>query len=162
MKRRMGQYVEPMDQFEIPTILQLAKKAFVLGEVPVGAIVIGKSGQIVGRGYNLSHKYKSVLEHAELRALKQAFKKIGDWRLDECTLVVNLEPCLMCLGAISNARIKKVIYFLADPQFGSVESKFSGKQLQKLFPKLIIEKLGDNGATKELMQAFFKNLRAKS
>lgn len=140
-------------------VARLAHKAFVLDEVPVGVVVLNKSGEVIGRGYNLAHKHKNVLEHAETRALKQAFRKIGDWRLDDCTLVVNLEPCLMCLGAIANARIKKVIYFLADPQFGSVESKLTKKQLQKLFPKLTIEKVDDNGATKELMQSFFKKLR---
>jgi len=151
-----------MDQSNISIITQLAQRAFVLGEIPVGAVVIDKSGKIIGRGHNLSYESKNVLEHAELRALKQAFKKIGDWRLDNCTLVVNLEPCLMCLGAITNARIKKVIYFLPDPQFGSVASKLTKPQLQKLFPKLTIEKVSDDGATKELMQAFFKKLRSKS
>ncbi len=150
-----------MGQHNISTIVQLAQKAFVIGEIPVGAIVLDKSGKIIGKGYNLSHKARSVLEHAELRALKQAFKKMGDWRLDNCVLIVNLEPCLMCLGAIANARIKKVIYFLPDPQFGSVESKLTKKQLQKLFPKLTIEKISDNGATKELMQKFFKKLRSR-
>ncbi|MFA5967475.1 MAG: nucleoside deaminase [Patescibacteria group bacterium] len=129
--------------------------------MPVGAIVIDKSGQIIGRGYNLAHAKKDVTEHAEIRALRQAFKKTGDWRLDDCQLIVNLEPCLMCLGAIANARIKEVSYFLADPQFGSVESRLTKKQLTKLFPKLIIKKINDAGETKQLLQDFFKELRIK-
>ncbi|MFH0912637.1 MAG: nucleoside deaminase [Patescibacteria group bacterium] len=139
---------------------ELARRAFQKKEIPVGAIVVDKSGQIIGRGYNLSHSKKDVTEHAEIRALKQAFKKRGDWRLDGCTLVVNLEPCLMCLGAITNARIKEIIYFLADPEFGSVESRFTKKQLTKLFPRLIIKKVKDTGETKQLMQNFFKELRS--
>ncbi len=140
-------------------VFKLAQKAFQKKEIPVGAIVVDKSGQIIGRGYNLAHTKKDAVEHAEVRALKQAFKKMGDWRLGGCTLVVNLEPCLMCLGAIINARIKEVIYFLADPQFGSVESRLTQKQLAKLFPKLAIKKVGDAGETKKLMQQFFNKLR---
>ena len=143
------------------SVLALAKKAFQKKEIPVGAIVVDKTGRIIGRGYNLSHAKKSVLEHAEIRALRQAFKKIGDWRLDGCKLIVNLEPCLMCLGAITNARVSKLEYFLADPQFGSVESKLTKKQLVKLFPKLVIKKLDDAGETKQLIQEFFTQLRKK-
>ena len=140
----------------------LAHQAFRKKEIPVGAIVVNKSGQIIGRGYNLSHSKKDVTEHAEIRALKQAFKKVGDWRLEGCKLIVNLEPCLMCLGAIANARIKEVIYFLADPQFGSAESRLTKKQLAKLFPRLTIKKIDDAGETKKLMQQFFQNLRSES
>ena len=142
-------------------VFQLANKAFQKKEIPVGALVVDKSGQIIGRGYNLSHAKRDVVEHAEIRALRQAFKKTGDWRLDGCKLIVNLEPCLMCLGAIANARIKEVTYFLADPQFGSVESRLTKKQLAKLFPKLTIKKINDTGATKKLMQQFFQQLRTK-
>lgn len=140
-------------------VQRLARRAFAKKEIPVGAIVVDKTGQIIGRGYNLSHSKKDVVEHAEIRALKQAFRKTGDWRLDGCQLIVNLEPCLMCLGAIANARIKEIIYFLADPQFGSVESRLTKKQLVKLFPKLTIKKVKDAGETKRLMQDFFKELR---
>jgi len=139
----------------------LARRAFIRKEIPVGAIVVNKAGQIIGRGYNLSHAKKDVTEHAEIRALKQAFKKTSDWRLDGCKLIVNLEPCLMCLGAIANARVADIVYFLADPQFGSVESRFTQKQLVKLFPKLTMKKIGDAGETKKLMQQFFQKLRSK-
>ena len=142
-------------------VRRLAHRAFAKKEIPVGAVVVSKAGQIIGRGYNLSHSKKDVVEHAEIRALKQAFRKVGDWRLDGCTLVVNLEPCLMCLGAMTNARISKVVYFLADPQFGSVESRFTKKQLPKLFPKLTIRKINDAGETKKLIRAFFAALRKK-
>lgn len=150
--------MKPSDKYQ-SEVLTLAQKAFQKKEIPVGAIVVDKSGQIIGRGYNLSHAKKDVVEHAEIRALKQAFKKTGDWRLDGCTLIVNLEPCLMCLGAIANARVGEVVYYLADPQFGSVESRFTKKQLAKLFPRLIINKETDTGETKVLLQAFFKKLR---
>jgi tRNA(adenine34) deaminase len=152
--------MEDNEQYQ-KIVLDLASKAFAKKEIPVGAIVIDKEGNIIGRGYNLSHGKKSVIEHAEIRALQQAFKKTGDWRLDGCKLIVNLEPCLMCLGAIAHSRIDEVIYYLADAQFGSVESRFTKKQLQKLFPKLKITKVDDQGITKELMQKFFGELRKK-
>ena len=151
-------YFDYMDKKYIEAVYKLSRKAFSKKEIPVGAIVVDRSGQIIGRGYNLSHAKKDVTEHAEIRALKQAFKKTGDWRLDGCQLIVNLEPCLMCLGAIANARVKEVTYFLADPQFGSVESRLTKKQLTKLFPKLTIKKVNDAGETKELMQEFFQQL----
>ncbi len=140
-------------------ISDLSQKAFRKKEMPVGAIIIDKLGNIVAEGYNLTHSYKDSCQHAETRALKQAFNKLDDWRLNNHTLIVNLEPCLMCLGAIDNARIKKVIYFLENPLFGSVVSKLSKSQLKKLFPKLIIEKVDDKNETKLLLQKFFKNLR---
>jgi len=143
-------------------VLALAQKAFQKKEIPVGAIVVDKTGQIISRGYNLSHTKKDAIEHAEIRALKAAFKTTGDWRLDGCKLIVNLEPCLMCLGAIANARVQEVAYYLPDPQFGSVESRFTKKQLAKLFPRLIIKKEIDTGETKVLLQAFFKELRTKN
>jgi len=150
-----------MDKLTIEIVAKLAQAAFAKGEVPVGAVVLDKDGNIIGRGYNRIHGRKDATEHAEIRAIKQAARHLGDWRLEECQLVVNLEPCLMCLGAIANSRIKQVNYFLADPAFGSVESKLTSAQLKKLFPKLIIKKVADEGVTKTLLQQFFKQLRQK-
>ena len=150
-----------MQEKYIKKIVQLARKAFKRKEIPIGAIIIDKKGIIIGEGYNLTHSSKDSTQHAEIRALKQAFHKLNDWRLNDCTLIVNLEPCLMCLGAIANARIKKIMYFLEDPQFGSIAGKLTKSQLKKLFPKLNIEKVDDRGKTKILLQEFFKNLRKK-
>lgn len=150
-----------MEEKYVKKIASLAKKAFTKKEIPIGAIVIDKDGKIIGEGYNLTHKNKDSTKHAEIIALQKAFKKKKDWRLDGCTLMVNLEPCLMCLGAIANARLKKVVYFIDDPQFGSVASKLTKAQLKKLFPKLTIEKVADNLDTLALLQEFFKNLRSK-
>jgi len=150
-----------MEEKYIKKVASLVKKAFARKEIPIGAIVLDKDGHIIGEGYNLTHKTKDSTQHAEIIALRQAFKKKKDWRLDDCTLIVNLEPCLMCLGAIANARLKKVIYFIDDPQFGSVASKLTKSQFKKLFPKLNIEKNDDGGKTKILLQEFFKKLRRK-
>jgi len=145
----------------IKKISSLALKAFRKKEVPIGAIIIDELGNIVSEGHNLTHSYKDSCQHAEIRALKQAFKKIDDWRLDNHTLIVNLEPCLMCLGAIVNSRIEKVIFFLENPLFGSTTNKLTKTQFKKLFPKLEIEKVDDKNETKLLLQKFFKNLRKK-
>ena len=150
-----------MDKTIVNTVAKLAQSAFVKKEVPIGAVVIDAQGIIIGRGYNRIHGHKDATEHAEVRAIKQATKRLRDWRLDNCQLVVNVEPCLMCLGAIANSRIGQVTYFLADPAFGSIESRLSLAQLKKLFPKLIIKKVVDTGETKALLQQFFKQLRSK-
>ena len=88
---------------------ELAKKAFLIDEVPVGAVVVYQ-GKIIGRGYNKKVKTCNPIMHAEMIATAQASKKIGDWRLDECSLYVTLEPCPMCKGAIVESRIKRVYY----------------------------------------------------
>lgn len=88
---------------------ELAKKAFLIDEVPVGAVVVYQ-GKIIGRGYNKKVKTCNPIMHAEMIAIAQASKKIGDWRLDECSLYVTLEPCPMCKGAIVESRIKRVYY----------------------------------------------------
>ncbi len=86
-----------------------AKKALECGEVPVGAVIV-KEGKIIGRGFNKKEKTKVGTEHAEIIAIRKACKKIGDWRLNDCTLYVTLEPCLMCIGAVLETRIEKIIY----------------------------------------------------
>lgn len=150
-----------MNSKHAQAVARLAQQAANKGEVPIGAIVVDRDGQIIGRGHNLTHSHRDATEHAEIRALRSAFHKLDDWRLDGCTMIVNLEPCLMCLGAIANARLDRVVYFLPDPAFGSVESRLTKPQLKKLFPRLTIEKMPDQGETKEFLQAFFKKLRSK-
>lgn len=150
-----------MDEQTINTVAKLARMAFLKKEVPVGAVVIDSKGRIIGGGYNRMHSQKDATQHAEMLAIRAAARKLGDWRLEGCRLVVNLEPCLMCLGAIANSRIKQVTYFLADPAFGSAESRLTTAQLKKLFPKLIIKRVADAGGTKALLQQFFRQLRKK-
>lgn len=87
--------------------IALANKAKNKGEVPIGAVIV-KNGRILSQGYNRREKTKNALHHAEIIAIDKACKKLKSWRLDECELYVTLEPCPMCAGAISNARIKKV------------------------------------------------------
>lgn len=84
-----------------------AQKAYKKGEIPVGAIIV-KNGKIIGKGYNKKEKAKNAIMHAEIIAINKACKKSNDWRLNDCEMYVTLEPCLMCIGAIKEARIKKI------------------------------------------------------
>ena len=98
--------------------LALAKKAAELGEVPVGAVVVNSEGIVIADAYNLRENKKSVSAHAEIIAIEQACRKLGDWRLSGCTLYVTLEPCPMCAGAIVNSRISRVVFGAYDMQAG--------------------------------------------
>ena len=89
--------------------IELARKAAELDEVPVGAVVV-KDGEIVGEGFNRRETGKNALAHAELEAIDNACKRLGGWRLHQCEIYVTLEPCPMCAGAISNARINRLVY----------------------------------------------------
>ena len=97
------------DEKYMRAAIREAKKAYALGEVPIGCVIVFE-GKIIGRGYNRRIADKNVLSHAEINAIKKACKKMGDWRLEGCTMYITLEPCPMCAGAIVNARIPAVYY----------------------------------------------------
>lgn len=114
-----------LDEEMMLKALELAQKAFDQGEIPVGAIVVGKDGEIVGAGYNQRETKKSPLAHAEILAIEKAAQTLGEWRLSDCTLYVTLEPCPMCAGAIMNARLKRVVYGAFDEKGGACASLFN-------------------------------------
>ncbi|MCB0220735.1 MAG: tRNA adenosine(34) deaminase TadA [Chrysiogenetes bacterium] len=87
-------------------------------EVPVGSVVV-LNGEIIGRGYNLRETSHDPTSHAEIRAIRQATRRLGDWRLDGATIYITLEPCLMCMGAIKNARISRLVFGASDPKQGA-------------------------------------------
>lgn len=101
--------------------IEIAKEAGSRGEIPVGAVIV-KNGEIVGEGSNRREEKKSALSHAETEAIAAACEKLGDWRLDGCTMYVTLEPCPMCAGAIINARISTVVFGAFDHRAGSLDS----------------------------------------
>ncbi|MCA9539112.1 MAG: tRNA adenosine(34) deaminase TadA [Myxococcales bacterium] len=103
--------------------LVLARRAGASGEVPVGAVVVHE-GRIIGRGHNLRERLADPTAHAEIIALRQAAARIGHWRLCDCTLIVTLEPCPMCAGALVNARVARLVYGCSDPKGGAVESLY--------------------------------------
>jgi tRNA(adenine34) deaminase len=101
--------------------IELATQGALQGEVPVGAVVV-KDGKIVGRGYNAPILSRDPTAHAEIRALREAAKELENYRLNDCTLYVTLEPCAMCAGAIMHARIARLVYGAADPKTGACGS----------------------------------------
>lgn len=117
------------EKFMKQALLQ-AKKAKELGEVPIGCVIV-QDGKVIGRGYNRRNTDKSTLSHAEITAIRKASKKLNDWRLENCTLYVTLEPCQMCAGAIVQARVKEVVIGAMNPKAGcagSILNLFTMKQ----------------------------------
>ena len=102
--------------------LSLAKVAADKGDVPVGAIVVNEAGEILGTGQNLREQNNDPTAHAEIVALRNASEKFGSWRLDDLTLVVTLEPCVMCAGAILQSRVKRLVFAAWDEKAGAVGS----------------------------------------
>lgn len=137
-------------------ILQ-AKKAYANEETPIGCVIVYED-KIIARGYNKRNRKKNTLAHAELLAINKASRVMGDWRLEECTMYVTLEPCPMCAGAIVNARIRRVVYGASDPKagcFGSV-SDFNALPFNHK-PEIVSGVLQNECAG--LLSAFFKELR---
>jgi len=134
-----------------------ANKAFDLGEVPVGAVVV-KDDQIIARAHNLRHTQKKLEGHAEFLALLKAAEILGDWRLEGCSVYVTLEPCPMCAGALIQSRIQDLYYGASDPKAGAIQSKL---QLLDIPFNHRIEVCGGimESESKELLQTFFKQLR---
>lgn len=109
------------DERYMKEAIKQARKAYALGEVPIGCVIV-HGGKIIARGYNRRNTDKNTLAHAEITAIRKASKVIGDWRLEECTLYVTLEPCQMCAGAIVQARIPKVVMACMNPKAGCAGS----------------------------------------
>ena len=110
-----------MDEKYMREAIKQAKKAYKLGEVPIGCVIVYQD-HIIGRGYNRRNTDKNTLSHAEITAIKKASRKMGDWRLEDCTLYVTLEPCQMCAGAIVQARITEVVIGCMNPKAGCAGS----------------------------------------
>ncbi len=102
--------------------LEEARSALATADVPIGAVVVSSSGEIVGRGRNVREASNDPTGHAEVVALRSAAASLGRWRLDDCTLVVTLEPCTMCAGAAVLARVERIVFGAFDPKAGAVGS----------------------------------------
>lgn len=139
--------------------LKEAKKAYEIGEVPVGAVVV-KDGVIVGRGHNLRESEKNALCHAELIAIDEACKKLQGWRLWQCDIYVTLEPCPMCTGAIINSRIKQVVFGAYDKKAGSCASVVNLFGLPYNHKPNVIEGVLENECA-EILKQFFSELRKR-
>ena len=138
--------------------LKEAKKAYEKEEVPIGAVIV-KDGKVIARAYNLKEIKKDTTEHAEIRAIKKASKKLGAWRLSECEMYTTLEPCPMCAGAIIQARLKKIYIGAMDEKTGACGSKLNLLQDFNFDTKVDMESGILENECRELLQKFFVALR---
>ena len=138
--------------------LRQAKKASEAGDVPIGCVIVHED-KIIARGYNKRNQQKTALGHAEIVAIRKASKKLGDWRLEECTMYVTLEPCPMCAGAIVQARIPKVVIGAMNPKAGCAGSILDLLQ-EKRFNHQVDKVIGVlQEQCSQMMQDFFRELR---
>lgn len=148
------------DEYYMQEALKEASKAAKLNEVPVGCIIV-RNDEIIARSHNTRHNKKSVFDHAEIIAIKKATKKLNTWILDDVTIYVTLEPCLMCAGTIIQSRIKKLVFAASEPKHGACGSiinvfdidKYKFNHKVEIIPHVLEEE------SKKLLKDFFKNLR---
>ena len=141
--------------------IRQAKKAYALGEVPIGCVIVHE-GKIIGRGYNRRNTDKNTLSHAEITAIRKASKVIGDWRLEECTLYVTLEPCQMCAGAIVQARIPKVVMACMNPKAGCAGSILNILDMPQFNHQVEAVRGVLEEECSQMLKTFFKELRIRN
>ena len=159
----VGRKDEPVEEQEkfMREALKQAKKAYKIGEVPIGCVIV-QDGKIIARGYNRRNTDKVTLAHAEIAAIKKASKKTGDWRLEDCTMYVTLEPCQMCAGAIVQSRMKKVVIGCMNPKAGCAGSVLNLLQMQEFNHQVELERGVLEEACSEILSRFFKELRVRN
>ena len=141
--------------------LKQAKKAYSLGEVPIGCVIVYE-GKIIGRGYNRRNTDKNTLAHAEITAINRASRFIGDWRLEDCTLYVTLEPCQMCAGAIVQARIPKVVMGCMNPKAGCGGSILNLLEMPQFNHQVNVVRGVLEQQCSDMLKLFFTELRARN
>ncbi|MDI6714437.1 MAG: tRNA adenosine(34) deaminase TadA [Thermodesulfovibrio sp.] len=146
------------DIYFMKEALKEAKKAYKKGEVPVGAVVV-VDGKIISKAYNKKESINDPTAHAEILAIRKACKALDNWRLTEATLYITKEPCIMCCGAIINARLKRVVYGCDDPKGGGAVSLYSILQDARLNHQVEIKNGILEKECREILQKFFKELR---
>ena len=137
-----------------------AKKAWKLEEVPIGCVIV-YNDQIIARGYNRRNTDANTLAHAELSAIRKASKKLGDWRLEGCTMYVTLEPCQMCAGALVQSRIDKVVIGSMNPKAGCAGSVINILQMEGFNHRVDIEEGVLHEECSQMLSSFFRELRKK-
>jgi len=153
-------FTEDTDRFMFAA-LQEAEKALEDNEVPIGAVVV-KDNKIIGRGYNQVEKLKDATAHAEMIALTSASNTIGKWRLNDCSIYVTLEPCIMCTGALLASRINNLFFSTFDTKFGVCGSLHNLAEDSKTNHKINVYSGIYSDESKKLLQEFFNNLKNKN
>lgn len=141
--------------------LKQAKKAYALGEVPIGCVIVYED-KVIARGYNRRNTDKNTLAHAEITAINRASKKLGDWRLEDCTLYVTLEPCQMCAGAIVQSRITNVVMGCMNPKAGCGGSVLNILEMPEFNHQVNVLRGVMEEECSQILQDFFKELRIRN
>ncbi len=149
------------DEKYMKEAIRQAGKAYAIGEVPIGCVIVYE-GKIIGRGYNRRKVDQNVISHAEMVAIKKACKKMGDWRLEECTMYVTLEPCQMCSGAIVQARMKRVVVGCMNPKAGCAGSILNLLQMEEFNHQVELSCGVMEEECSRMMKGFFRELREKN
>ncbi len=159
-EERLRLLQEKKDEKYMRAALRLAAKASELGEVPIGCVIVHQD-RIIGRGYNRRNTDKSTLSHAEITAIKKASKALGDWRLEDCTLYVTLEPCQMCAGAIVQARVTRVVMGCMNPKAGCGGSVLNILEMPEFNHQVSVTRGVLEEECSRVLSAFFQSLRIK-
>lgn len=141
--------------------LKQAEKAYALGEVPIGCVIVYED-KIIGRGYNRRNTDKNTLCHAEITAINKASKKIGDWRLEGCTLYVTLEPCQMCAGACVQARMDRVVIGAMNPKAGCAGSVLNILEMPQFNHQVEVIRGVMGQECSDILTRFFQELRERN
>ena len=148
------------DEKFMKAALKQAQKAYAIDEVPIGCVIV-QNGHIIARGYNRRNIDKNTLAHAELSAIRKASKKIGDWRLEDCTMYVTLEPCQMCAGAIVQSRMKRVVIASMNAKAGCAGSVLNLLQMQQFNHQVEITQGVLEEECSRMLSSFFRELRER-
>lgn len=146
------------DEKFMKAAIRQAKKAYALGEVPIGCVIV-QDEKIIARGYNRRNTDKNTLSHAEIAAIRKASKKTGDWRLEDCTMYVTLEPCQMCAGTIVQSRMARVVIASMNPKAGCAGSILNLLQMDAFNHQVEVERGILEEECSQMLSGFFRELR---
>jgi len=149
------------DEFYMNLALDEARKAAMMDEVPVGALLVNKANRVIGYGYNQPVTRNDPSAHAEIVALRMGAKKIGNYRLPGTTLYATIEPCIMCMGAAIHARVARVVYGADDPKWGGAGSLYDFSSDKRLNHTLEVVSGVCRNQAREIIRTFFRNKRSK-
>lgn len=147
-----------MDERFMREAIRQARKAGALMEVPIGCVIVYE-GKIIARGYNRRNTDKNTISHAELNAIRKASKKLGDWRLEGCTMYITLEPCQMCAGAIVQARVSRVVIGSMNPKAGCAGSILNLLEMEQFNHQVEVTRGVLQEECSQMLSGFFKELR---
>lgn len=151
----------PSDIYFMEYVLKMAQGAYDNGEVPIGAVVV-VGDTIIGKGYNLKETRQDTVAHAEILAIQDASKAVGTWRLSNSTLYTNVEPCIMCCGAILHARVDRVVFCASEPKFGGVISQANLFDIPTLNHRVRYQYGLMAAESQNLIRQFFREIRAEA